>query len=620
MVFRPRSTAILIGALGLLALQPVRPLLAASIVVNTSADDTTAGDGFCTLREAVVNSNLDSDSTSNDCVAGSGLDSITFAGDYTITLGSTLPDIVDTDDLVITGNSPSKTIIQAAASPGTATYRIVKVNGGLVAATFNSLTLRHGVEASGGCINVVDGTLVLNGVTVSDNRATNVGATTGLNGGAISSNGNSTVVTNCTFSNNSVSTSDTGNSARGNGGAIFYSSGTLTVSNSTFTDNSASRAGGAIYATGAPAISVRFSTVANNTSDSDSDGTGDGGGVARNNGTFTLVSSIVAGNTKGVSSPTDNDCSGTIGSLGYNLTGSGTGCSLSGTGDLSVSPASVFTTVLGSLGSHGGSTSSYDLPAGSPALDVVPLGTNGCGTTPFDLDQRGMTRPANGSCDVGAFEDQVPTPTPTMTPTATATATPTTTPTTTATPTSTLPANCPSAPLEGCDIATSNSVKLVVGGDKPSFGWKWIKGVAAADGVDFGDPVAGTAGYRLCLYDESGGVVSLKMGAAWSSGGDCGGKPCWKGSAERGWSYKDKSGDADGITKVTFKPGAAGKPQIKISGAGASLPLPAPASGDKTLRQDLVVTLQLSLDGSGQCWASTFTTAKRNDGESFRAP
>lgn len=75
----------------------------ATITVDTSADNSTASDGFCTLREAIVNSNNDTDSTGGDCVAGSGNDIIEFditsnegAGPHTISVSTDLPELNDT--------------------------------------------------------------------------------------------------------------------------------------------------------------------------------------------------------------------------------------------------------------------------------------------------------------------------------------------------------------------------------------------------------------------------------------------------------------------------------------------------------------------------------------------
>jgi len=57
---------------------------------------------------------------------------------------------------------------------------------------------------------------------------------------------------------------------------------------------------------------------------------------------------------------------------------------------------------LGTLGTHGGTTSVYDLIPGSPAIDAA--------TQCPSLDQRGIARPQGAACDSGPYEF-VPTPT-----------------------------------------------------------------------------------------------------------------------------------------------------------------------------------------------------------------
>jgi CSLREA domain-containing protein len=61
---------------------------AATIVVNSLADNLTPGNSLCTLREALGNANSNSDTTGGDCAAGSGADIIDLSGlSGTITLG-----------------------------------------------------------------------------------------------------------------------------------------------------------------------------------------------------------------------------------------------------------------------------------------------------------------------------------------------------------------------------------------------------------------------------------------------------------------------------------------------------------------------------------------------------
>jgi hypothetical protein len=80
---------------------------------------------------------------------------------------------------------------------------------------------------------------------------------------------------------------------------------------------------------------------------------------------------------------------------------------VAGSNDITVSPSTVFTTVLdSSLADNGGTTQSYALLTGSPAIDTIPNGVNGCGGSPFDIDQRNVTRPQGSNCDMGAYELQ----------------------------------------------------------------------------------------------------------------------------------------------------------------------------------------------------------------------
>ena len=60
---------------------------AAEIIVTSSADDNGSG---CTLREAIANADNDSDNGGNGCVAGSGVDNITFEQAGTIIVNEAL--------------------------------------------------------------------------------------------------------------------------------------------------------------------------------------------------------------------------------------------------------------------------------------------------------------------------------------------------------------------------------------------------------------------------------------------------------------------------------------------------------------------------------------------------
>src|SRR5215207_1019389 len=227
-----RKLLIIASVVAVLTALTFAPAYAAGIVVNTNADVTIAGDGFCTLREAITNANSDSDTTGGDCPAGSGADAITFAAGYTITLVNQLPAV--TTEMTITGNGATNTIIQANAAPKTASYRVFEVSGG-GNLTLDSLTVRNGYcgglcatqVASGGGIYNYAGTLTVSNVTFSGNSAS-------VGGGVYTSFGSPTL-TNVTFS---------GNSARHFGGGMYNDSSSPALTNVTFSGNSALVYGG----------------------------------------------------------------------------------------------------------------------------------------------------------------------------------------------------------------------------------------------------------------------------------------------------------------------------------------------------------------------------------------
>src|SRR5262249_24054769 len=121
----------------------------------------------------------------------------------------------------------------------------------------------------------------------------------------------------------------------------------------------------------------------------------DGGGLtsAFDGTTVELKNTIVAKQVKGP------DCSGHTTSRGYNLDSDET-CGLSGPGDQPGADP-----LLGPLQNKGGPTWTRALGSLSPAIDAIPVGTNGCGD-PGETDQRGIPRPHGIGCDIGAFEAQ----------------------------------------------------------------------------------------------------------------------------------------------------------------------------------------------------------------------
>lgn len=256
----------------------------------------------------------------------------------------------------------------------------------------------------------------------------------------------------------------TGGDAHGSGGGVF-ALGDLTVEDSVITNNRATGAGGGLVANGA--VVVRSSSVVGN-------GSGLGGGGIQGNLDLTVSDSDVSDNLNGgiATNPseqaqltvtnttvhhntlaglgggifsggdatlvyvtiTDNTANQAFQSLDVlHLSSFGTVVTSSAGGDnCLVGPDSAslgynfsnddscgFTEAtdrqdagdphLGPLASNGGPTQTQLPQAGSPLLDAIPTAACAPGVT---TDQRGVSRPQAGGCDIGAVEVEAVAPTP----------------------------------------------------------------------------------------------------------------------------------------------------------------------------------------------------------------
>jgi hypothetical protein len=145
---------------------------------------------------------------------------------------------------------------------------------------------------------------------------------------------------------------------------------------------------------------------------------------------------------------------------------------------------------------------------------------------------------------------------------------------------------------------------------KDALSSKWAKGEATTN-LDFGDPVNGSTGYVLCIYDETANPQPRLFATA-PAGGTCGSKPCWK-LTKTGFKYNDRGLDPDGISKIVLRAGAASKAKALVRGKGANL-------GMFSLPTTPTVTVQLMRsDNLGICWDAEFSTPIKNFSDQFKA-
>lgn len=223
---------------------------------------------------------------------------------------------------------------------------------------------------------------------------------------------------------------------------------------------------------------------------------------------------------------------------------------------------------------------------------------------------------------------EMPTSAPTSTPTSTSAATETPTsaapPTFTETPvpTATLAAGCPAIPSSGCYEGGLSRLLITSNADpsKRVLSWRWSRGTSALTQVDFGVPIAAGTRYALCVYDYRATSARLVTGLGLDSAGTCDGNPCWRPVGNRGWSYENRNGSADGVRRLKMLGGPSGNPRVRLDAKGVDLPLPPPFSATEYFDQDPAVTVQLR-SGPASCWTSTFKASGRtvNSAERFKA-
>jgi hypothetical protein len=348
-----------VAIVALLMLLAAPQASAATYSVNTTGDPVGAGcaGGTCSLRQAL-----------NVVNAGSGGDRIVLPAGRIVLNGTVLS---VSKPVTITGAGARASIVDANNGSTIMTFGV-----GASPSAVEEVTLTGGrASQTGGISN--SGTLRLTAVSLAGNVAFG-----NVAGGILNNTGANLTVERSTISGNTAGTI---------GGAIYNSdSATVTITNSTIAGNTANTAGsnwegGGVYTDGT--VTILNSTVVNNRAFR-------GAGIDVPSGrTAILKNTIVANNTAtGVGQPGNCRIFGTLTSQGSNLEDTNT-CSFAQAGDLPNTPS-----VLGPPQDNGGSTDTLALLAGSSAIDRG--NATGCPAT----DQRGVGRPQQGDCDIGAYE------------------------------------------------------------------------------------------------------------------------------------------------------------------------------------------------------------------------
>lgn len=288
--------------------------------------------------------------------------------------------------------------------------RVLQTDGDL---TLLNVTITGGAldSSSGGGILLGNGgtpSLVVRGSTISGNRAGGGGS-----GGGIDGQTTGTIL----IEDSTVS----GNVAGDTGGGVRTFGDSLTIVRSTISGNSANGDGGGIDTSQGGPLTLVNSTVVDNSVPGD----GFGGGIIGDDVTLvysTITSNAAANGANLALQSGDGEVFAPFGSVIAQPLGGGANCLFSG-GPSTVSAGYNFSDdgscallgatdrqgagdpLLGALGANGGPTLTRLPATTSPLVDAIPVGAcRADGASDVTTDQRGVTRPQMGGCDIGAVE------------------------------------------------------------------------------------------------------------------------------------------------------------------------------------------------------------------------
>ena len=171
----------------------------------------------------------------------------------------------------------------------------------------------------------------------------------------------------------------------------------------------------------------------------------------------------------------------------------------------------------------------------------------------------------------------------------------------------------------GCTAAAKAKVDFnekKAGKEKVKLQWKKLADATTQAG--FGDPVEGTTTVALCVYDDADALVAQMLGVNLGEG--CAGNACWKVTGTVGYAYKDKANSSDGLSKLGYKSGDAGKGKADSKGKNNE------AKGQVTLPTEVVArltgntapTIQM-LTSEGLCISATMNDVKKDEPTRYMA-
>jgi fibronectin-binding autotransporter adhesin len=252
-----------------------------TILVNTTADETTPNDGLTSLREAVQEASTLGDSVTIVLATGTyaiGPTNLSFQVNPLAGL-----------DLTIQGNGPSGQIETLILGNGLDRVFTVTGNNSGVHVTFNDLSIKGGqtTTGNGGGVDLTDNgtpppnanSLIFNDCMVFQNTANGEGSE---GGGIWTDSGSITLSGSIVYNNSSGS----------DGGGVGSGQGNITLSSSTVYGNVSGRDGGGVFLSSSAPTSATV-TVENNSHVDGNTAGGFGGGIADESaGTLTIGSGL----------------------------------------------------------------------------------------------------------------------------------------------------------------------------------------------------------------------------------------------------------------------------------------------------------------------------------------